>query len=309
MNNIKSLTVYLGSSGLCRNIFKETAQKTGQLIGQSQRELVYGGMDAGLMGIVASSSLEYGAHVIGIIPKSLKDSERIHPDLHETILVPDLWERKFLMFQKADAVIVLPGGFGTIDEALEVLYWANLSLHKKPIVFVNIDGYWDDFMAFLNGLPDMPHKYCIEVTGTEDIIPKLESWKEPSNIIKNEISYPHFEDDILNQNNENLIIDSADVKNAYILATALGLKQLGKHNRPIGLLNDKGQFDLLLKWIRKAQEEHFITPKCTKLFSVAGTMETLEEVLGVQEDMNIDLHEEKWGPSETATHIEMVEKD
>ncbi|MDH5721949.1 MAG: TIGR00730 family Rossman fold protein [Alphaproteobacteria bacterium] len=309
MNNIKSLAVYLGSSGLCRDVFKETARKTGQIIGESNRELVYGGMDAGLMGIVASSSLEYGAHVTGIIPKSLKDSERVHPNLNETILVPDLWERKRLMFQRADVVIVLPGGFGTIDEALEALYWANLSLHKKPIVFVNIEGYWDHLIEFLKTLPDMPYNYYIEVSNTEQIIPKLESWKAPSIIIKSEINYPHFEDDILRQDNKDLIIDNANIKNTYILATALGLKQLGKHNRPIGLLNDKGQFDLFLKWVRTAQNEHFITPKCTRLFSVAGSMETLEEVLNTQKETKIDLHEEKWGPSETETHIEIVEKN
>lgn len=307
MNKINSLTVYLGSSGKCRDIFKEAARKLGQLIGQSKRELVYGGMDAGLMGIVANASLEYGAHVTGIIPKSLKDSERIHPNLHETILVPDLWERKLLMFQKADAVIVLPGGFGTIDEALEALYWADLGLHKKPIVFVNIDGYWDDFLAYLKTLPDMPAKYCLTVDSIDGVIRKLEGWAPPSIMIKSEVHYPHFEEDILGDGEEKLIINIADIKHSYILATALGLKQLGKHNRPMGLLNDKGQFDLLLKWVRIAQGEHFITSKCTKLFSVAGTNETLEEVLGGQEEIDINLHEDKWGPSETKTHIEIRE--
>tara|TARA_B100001989_G_C24542893_1_gene468744 strand:- start:818 stop:1747 length:930 start_codon:yes stop_codon:yes gene_type:complete len=309
MQRINSVTVYLGSSGLCRDIFKETARETGKLIGQSKRELVYGGMDAGLMGIVANYSLEYGAHVTGIIPKSLKDSERIHPKLDETILVPDLWERKYLMFQRAEAIIALPGGFGTIDEALEVLYWADLSLHTKPIIFVNTDGYWNDFLAYLKTLPDMKQNYCLVANTVEDIFHKLEAWPKPSLLVKKEVSYPHFENEILAQENENLIIETADVKNSYLLATALGLKQLGKHDRPMGLLNDKGQFNSLLKWIDTAQKEHFITPKCTKLFSVANTIDDLENMLASQDETNIDLHSEKWGPSVTPTHIEIVEKD
>src|SRR6056297_554740 len=155
MSTMQKLTVYLGSSGRCRPTFKQTATRLGHLIGKHKKHLIYGGMDAGLMGIVASNALESGAHVTGILPKKLKDSERIHPNLSETILVPDLWERKLKMFNRADAIIVLPGGFGTIDEALEALYWAHLGAHVKPVIFVNTENYWDDFLNYLKTLPDL----------------------------------------------------------------------------------------------------------------------------------------------------------
>ena len=146
MNSIETLTVYLGSSGHARPIFKNAAIELGRLIGESSKRLVYGGMDAGLMGLLAIAALEAGAHVTGIIPRKLKDSERILKNLSDTVMVEDLWDRKKRMFKQADAIISLPGGYGTLDESLEMLYWAALNLHNKPLVLVNIEGYWD-FLA------------------------------------------------------------------------------------------------------------------------------------------------------------------
>ncbi len=308
MNKIKTLTVYLGSSGKCRPIFKESAKKMGNLIGEHKNSLVYGGMDAGLMGIVANHALDSGAHVTGIIPKSLKDSERIHPNLCETILVPDLWERKFKMFRRADAIITLAGGFGTIDEVLEALYWAALGLHHKPIILVNTDNYWDDFISFLKSLPDITKTHLVIADDVDDVFDKLDKWEVPAYPVKLD-RFPHFEKEILANINEPLIIEKATVKDAYLLATALGLKQLDKHQRHIGLLNDNKQFDDLLKWIYLAQKEHFITEKCTKLFSVSDNMKDLLLKLDKQSEIHIDLHNEKWGPSETTTHIELKERN
>ncbi len=306
MNKIQKLTVYLGSSGRCRPIFKTSAKKLGDLIGLHGKALIYGGMDAGLMGIIANHSLSAGAHVTGIIPKSLKDSERIHPNLCETILVPDLWERKLKMFKRADAIISLAGGFGTIDEVLEALYWADLGLHNKPVVIVNTDNYWDDFILFLKSLPDLASDYLIIADNVDDIFKKLDEWQAPNISIKSE-QFPHFEEEILENTDEPLIIKQASVNDAYFLATALGLKQLGKHKRHIGLLNDKGQFDALLSWIASAQKEKFITDKCTKLYSVSDNLPDLLAKLDKQEEFDIDLHNDKWGPSETKTHIEIRE--
>ncbi len=308
MDHIKNLTVYLGSSGRCRPIFKESAKNLGHLIGEKGKNLVYGGMDAGLMGIVANNALKSGSCVTGIIPKSLKDSERIHPSLCETILVPDLWERKLKMFKRADAIICLAGGFGTIDEMLEALYWANLGSHAKPVVIVNTMGYWNDFIEFINNLPDLSKNHLIIADSPEDVFEKLSKWKAPK-ITGNPEFLPHFEEEILKNENEPLIFDSPTIKCGYMLATALGLKQLGKHNRHIGILNKDGQFDLLLKWIKTAQKEKFITDHCTELFSVDSDINELKHKLDAQQNIKIDLHHDKWGPSETKTHIEVRETE
>ena len=308
MSDINNITVYLGSSGRCRSIYKESAKKLGDLISEHNKSLIYGGMDAGLMGIVASQALESGAHVTGIIPKKLKDSERIHPSLNETILVPDLWERKLKMFKLADAIICLSGGFGTIDEMLEALYWAHLGSHTKPVILVNTDNYWDDFIKHLNSLPDIPQDQLIIANNVEDVFDKLKNWKTHK-ISKNIEKLPHFEDAILSDSDQPIIIEEASVKNSYFLATALGLKQLSKHNRHIGILNDNGQFDNLLSWINHAQREHFITDRCTELYSVSPNLDELLAKLDRQEEIHIDLDIEKWGPSETKTHIEIHETE
>ena len=306
MKNIHMLTIYLGSSGRCRRVFKDTARRMGQLIGEQDKTLVYGGMDAGLMGIVANAALSATAQVTGIIPKSLKDSERIHPNLSETILVPDLWERKRKMFKRADAIITLPGGFGTIDEALEALYWGYLGMHNKPVVLVNVEGYWDDFLAYLDTLPDLAKEYLIVTDSPEGVFEELRCWSPPM-ITGDPDHLPHFEGDILAHMEEPLVIDHASVKDSYILATALGLKQLGKHSRPMGLLNTGGQFDALLRWIDRAQEEHFITDRCKMLYGVDETMANLNQKMATLETIEIDLEHEKWGPGETRTHIEIKE--
>jgi len=163
MQNIQHITVYLGSSGTARPVFREAAMQLGALIADSGKHLVYGGMDAGLMGLVAADALAHGGEVTGIIPTKIKDSERILKNLTETILVDELSERKALMFQKADAVLALPGGFGTLDESLEVLYWGNLGLHNKPLVLINIEGYWDGLITYLRALPDYDETFLIVV--------------------------------------------------------------------------------------------------------------------------------------------------
>lgn len=296
---IETLTVYLGSSGRCRDIFKNSAKRFGQIIGENDLDLVYGGMDTGLMGIVANEALAHDAHVTGIIPTKLKDSERMHQTLSERVLVADLWERKQAMFKAADAIIALPGGFGTIDEVLEALYWVQTAAHQKPVLFVNTDGYWDSFLAYLNSVTDTPHDHIIVSDSVEHVIADLKSWSPPSTLPHIDApTYPHFEDDILMDTKTPLIFKEATISESYKLATALGLKQLDKHQRPIGLLNDKGQFDDLLAWIDKAQAETFVTDHCTDLFVAEKTADSLDIALTTQKKVIIDLHAEKWGASE-----------
>ena len=175
MTSLKTLTVYLGSSGRARPVFQESAESLGQMIGENGYRLVYGGMDAGLMGQIAAGALRTGGKVTGIVPRRLQDSERILRGLSETILVEDLWQRKKKMFEMADAVITLPGGFGTLDETLEILYWGKLKLHTMPLVLVNIEGYWTKIIEHLQTLGDFDRRFLITVDGIEDIIPALKA--------------------------------------------------------------------------------------------------------------------------------------
>ena len=294
MNNINMLTVYLGSSGHARPVFKEAAEELGRLIGKSEKDLVYGGMDAGLMGILAESAIKHGGHVTGIIPKKIKDSERILTSLTETIMVEDLCDRKKQMFLMADAIIGLPGGFGTLDESLEVLYWGALNLHSKPLVLVNIEGYWDTLIKYLKPLPDFDERFLVVVDSIEDVMPTLEKFEDLPRV-KTPPHLPHFEDEITRDTDIPIVVDKANVENTYFVICALGLKQLGKHNRAIGFLNTDGQFDELINWIRHAAEETFITKKCLKLFGAHERERMLWAILKNQDRIEIDLHTEKWG--------------
>jgi uncharacterized protein (TIGR00730 family) len=116
----------------------------------NQFGLVYGGASIGLMGAVADAALDAGGHVIGVIPKNLKEKEIAHPKLSELRVVDDMHARKALMADLADGFIALPGGIGTMEELFEVWTWSNLRIHAKPCVLLNVDGYYDDLLRFLD---------------------------------------------------------------------------------------------------------------------------------------------------------------
>jgi len=111
---------------------------------------VYGGASAGLMGAVADAALAGGAEVIGVLPEVLAGNEIAHAGLTRLELVATMHERKARMAELADAFLVLPGGYGTLEELLEVVTWAQLRLHAKPVILINTAGYWDGFLAFLD---------------------------------------------------------------------------------------------------------------------------------------------------------------
>lgn len=294
MNSFNLLTVYLGSSGHARPVFKQAAQELGTLIGAHKKHLVYGGMDAGLMGILATAAMKAGAHVTGIIPRKIKDSERILSGLNDMIMVEDLCDRKKQMFLMADAILALPGGFGTLDESLEVLYWGGLGLHNKPLLLINIEDYWGPLITYLKTLPDFDDRFLIVVDSVAEALPALENYSPPPRV-KVPPHLPHFEDEITRDTAMPIIVDRANVENTYFVICALGLKQLDKHQRHIGFLNDQGQFDDLLKWITQAHVEKFVTDYCVQLFDVDADEETLRAKLKDQPEIHIDLHTEKWG--------------
>lgn len=295
-----SVAVYLGSAGKARVIFKDACRDLGQKMAADQFYLVYGGMNAGLMGIVAQSALDAGGHVTGVIPRRLKDSERAMAGLTQTVWTGTLSERKFDMFCRADAFIIMPGGFGTLDEALEILYWRALGHHQKPLYFVNIDGYWDDVIEMLRSFPAIEDDFFAVMPSTDSVIEALNThFKSQDAPPYVDIEYPdplpHFEDEVASGQLDHILVETPSLADLTRALTALGLKQLGKHQTPIGFLNSDGQFDGFMKWIYRAQEEHFITPKCSKLFCAAPDKKQLMDKLKHSEHQDIDLHAEKWG--------------
>ena len=149
---IKSVTVFCGSKDGFNEQYRETAWQLGQFLALKGITLVYGGAKVGLMGAVADGALNKAAKVIGIIPTFLKKDEIVHPDISELIEVETMHERKFKMHELSDAVITLPGAWGTMDELFEMLTWGQLGLHQKPIGLLNINGYYDSLKVLFNNM-------------------------------------------------------------------------------------------------------------------------------------------------------------
>lgn len=137
----KSICVFCGSSDDVADHYFELARATGHALAKKGIRLVYGGGGVGLMGASAKACHDAGGDVLGIIPEFLQAKEVVYEDV-EHVIVPDMRTRKQMMYDAADAFIVLPGGIGTLEEAIEVISWLRIRLHTKPIVFLDIDDYW-----------------------------------------------------------------------------------------------------------------------------------------------------------------------
>lgn len=135
-------------------IFREQAALLGEILANENIELVYGGAKVGLMGVVADSVLQHGGRVIGILPNFLKTKEVAHDGLTQLILVDTMHERKNKMHELCDGVIALPGGFGTLDEFFEMLTWAQLGLHKKPVAMLNINQFYQPLQMLAQTMVD-----------------------------------------------------------------------------------------------------------------------------------------------------------
>jgi len=147
---LRRVAVYCGSSDGNHQAFRAEAKALGEAIAGAGLGLVYGGANCGLMGAVADAALAGGAEVIGILPKVLAGLEIAHPGLTSLEYVPTMHERKARMHELADAFIALPGGYGTLDELLEAVTWAQLGMHTKPCILVNTMSYWDVLLRFLD---------------------------------------------------------------------------------------------------------------------------------------------------------------
>jgi uncharacterized protein (TIGR00730 family) len=142
--------VFTGSSPGRRPQYAAAAEALGSALAERGDELVYGGANVGLMGVLADSVLAAGGRVIGVIPRGLLEREVAHRGLSELHVVGSMHERKSLMAELSDGVIALPGGLGTLEELFEMLTWAQLGLHGKPCGLLNVDGYFDKLLDFLD---------------------------------------------------------------------------------------------------------------------------------------------------------------
>jgi uncharacterized protein (TIGR00730 family) len=146
---MKSLCVYCGSSfGITPN-YTDAARKLAQALVERKIALVYGGGNVGLMGVIADEVMRLGGQVTGVIPKALVRKEVGHRKITELHVVENMHERKAMMADLADGFIAMPGGIGTLEELFEVMTWAQLGFHDKPIGVLNVDGYYDALLAFL----------------------------------------------------------------------------------------------------------------------------------------------------------------
>ena len=149
MNCINSVCVFCGSRAGADPAFGEAAEQLGRTLAERGVRLIYGGGGIGLMGIVMQAVLDNGGAVTGVIPEFLMRREVGNPALTELIVVDSMHERKRRMFELADGFAVLPGGLGTLDEAIEVITWQQLGLHGKPVAFLSVGDYWTVFEALI----------------------------------------------------------------------------------------------------------------------------------------------------------------
>ncbi len=149
---LRSVGVFCGSSRGNGDRWADAARALGGLLADRGIALVYGGGQVGLMGEVADGALERGGTVIGVIPRGLFSREVAHRGVTELHEVASMHERKALMYDRSDAFLALPGGFGTLDELAEVVTWTQLGLHGKPTVLLDVDGFWDPFVRLLDGM-------------------------------------------------------------------------------------------------------------------------------------------------------------
>lgn len=150
MAEIRSICVYCGSSLGHQSHFRDTAAALGRAIADAGIELVYGGGNIGLMGVLADSVIGAGGRVTGVIPENLKRAELAHDGLSDLVTVKSMHDRKREMFERADAFVALPGGPGTLDETIEVITWRQLRLHGKPVVIINERDYWRPLIDLLD---------------------------------------------------------------------------------------------------------------------------------------------------------------
>lgn len=182
---MKNITVFCASSFGTDAAFEQEAFQLGATLAKNNIGLVYGGAQVGLMGAVANGALSKGGTVTGVLPQFLQTKEIAHAGLTELILTETMHERKTKMNDLSDGVIALPGGFGTLEELFEILTWAQLGLHKKPVALLNVNGFYDELIAFIDtmvskGLLKAVNRDMLLVdTNADALLDKMRKYKAP----------------------------------------------------------------------------------------------------------------------------------
>jgi len=185
MRNFQRVCVYCGSHDGHDAAFRESAEQLGRVFAQRKLELVYGGGNVGLMGRIADAVIAGGGRVTGVIPRDLQERELAHRGATELVVVESMHQRKARMADAADAFIALPGGIGTLEELFETFTWLQLGFHDKPLGLLNVHGFYDTLLRFLDQLVDhgflrAPHRSMLAVeTDPERLLDTLAEFETP----------------------------------------------------------------------------------------------------------------------------------
>lgn len=183
MSDLKSICVFCGSSRGARPDYIESSEQLAKSMAEQNLALVYGGAHVGIMGAIANELLKLGGKVYGVIPEALVDMEVAHDGLTELYIVKDMHERKAKMAALSDGFISLPGGLGTLEEMFEILTWAQLGFHDKPSGLLNVGGFYDDLLRFLDtaneeGFMRREHReLLIDDTDPDKLLARLMNFK------------------------------------------------------------------------------------------------------------------------------------
>jgi hypothetical protein len=176
---INKLAIFCGSKMGANGLFEQHAKELAAIIAQRKIELIYGGGKNGLMGVVADTVLQAGGTVRGVIPRVLTDWEHQHEGISELLVVEDMHVRKRKLYELCDGAVILPGGFGTLDELFEILTWNQLAIHDKKIFILNTDGFYNHLIAHLNTMAKAEFLYgelddkVTVLTAPTELIPYL----------------------------------------------------------------------------------------------------------------------------------------
>ena len=183
---MKSICVFCGSSHGSEPAYTIAAQALAESIVKNDLELVYGGGNVGLMGVIADTVLQQGGRVTGVIPKALMEKEVGHEGLTNLHIVADMHERKAMMAELSEGFVALPGGWGTLEELFEVMTWLQLGFHTKPCAVLNVNGYFDALLAFLANasqqgfVKPLHHDMLIAGDEPDQLLQRMSGFKPPT---------------------------------------------------------------------------------------------------------------------------------